>query len=107
MTQMICENVSLGYEGKAVVSNLSFKVESGDYLCVVGENGAGKSTLIKTILSLEQPLSGKIVLSGGLKRLRRRIFRHRFTRLSYPAALTDAHYARFIAKGKKRLPKNL
>ncbi len=68
MTQMICENVSLGYEGKAVVSNLSFKVESGDYLCVVGENGAGKSTLIKTILSLDQPLSGKIVLSGGLKR---------------------------------------
>lgn len=67
MVQLICENVSLGYEGRAVVNELSFSVSCGDYLCVVGENGAGKSTLIKTILALRPPLSGEIRTGGGLK----------------------------------------
>lgn len=49
MSYIECENLALGYEGKAVVSGLNFKVNKGDYLCVLGENGAGKSTLIKTL----------------------------------------------------------
>ena len=52
MSYIECENLALGYEGKAVVSGLNFKVYKGDYLCVLGENGAGKSTLIKTLLNL-------------------------------------------------------
>ncbi len=55
-----CENLSLGYEGREVVGDLSFSVLSGEYLCVVGENGSGKSTLIKTLLGLLPPLSGHI-----------------------------------------------
>ena len=66
MTQLKCENVSLGYEGHAVVSGLTFDVHEGDYLCVVGENGTGKSTLIKTLLGLIPQLDGKIVRSEGL-----------------------------------------
>jgi len=60
-------NLSLGYEGKAVVSGLSFSVDAGDYLCIVGENGSGKSTLMKTILRLKTPISGQIVTGNGLK----------------------------------------
>ena len=41
-----CEDVSLGYEGKPVVEHLNFRLEQGDYLCILGENGSGKSTLL-------------------------------------------------------------
>ena len=66
MSQLSCQNLILGYEGKIVISNLSFSVNAGDYLCIVGENGSGKSTLIKTILKLKMPMSGQIVAGDGL-----------------------------------------
>lgn len=55
-----CEDLCIGYGGKAVAENLNFMVETGDYLCVLGQNGSGKSTLIKTLLGLEKPISGTI-----------------------------------------------
>lgn len=67
MSYITCENLTLGYDGKAVVSNLSFKVNKGDYLCIIGENGTGKSTLVKTILSLLKPMEGSIELGDNLK----------------------------------------
>ena len=67
MAQLICNDVTLGYEGKIVTEKLSFQVNEGDYLCIVGENGAGKSTLIKALLGLKAPMSGSISFSDGLK----------------------------------------
>lgn len=67
MTQLLCENLTLGYEGKEIIQNLSFSVNEGDYLCIVGENGSGKSTLMKTILGLHSPMKGKVVYGDGLK----------------------------------------
>ncbi|MBR5409405.1 MAG: ABC transporter ATP-binding protein [Clostridia bacterium] len=60
MEQLICKNLTLGYDGRAVSKNVSFTVNRGDYLCIVGENGAGKSTLVKALLGLNPPLSGTI-----------------------------------------------
>ena len=40
MKLITCENLTLGYEGKAILSGLNFTVNSGDYLCIVGENGS-------------------------------------------------------------------
>ena len=68
MPQLICQNVTLGYDGKSVISDLSFSIDNGDYLCIVGENGAGKSTLMKTILGLKAPMSGEILTGDGLNR---------------------------------------
>ena len=59
--------VSLGYEGKAIVSDLNFEVNKGDYLCIVGENGSGKSTLMKTLLGQKNVVSGEISFGDGLK----------------------------------------
>ena len=59
-----CQNVALGYGSRVVVDDLNFTVNAGDYLCIVGENGAGKSTLVKTLLGLQKPLRGKILLDG-------------------------------------------
>ena len=60
MAVLKCENLSLAYEGKIVLKNVSFEIKNGDYFCIVGENGVGKSTLVKAILGLKQPFCGKI-----------------------------------------------
>ena len=67
MNLLTCENVTLAYEGKPIVSGLNFQVRQGDYLCIVGENGSGKSTLVKSLLGLHKPLSGTILLGKGLQ----------------------------------------
>ena len=63
-----CENISFSYENTVVVENINFSLNSGDYLCIVGENGAGKSTLMKGLLSLKLPSTGEIKFSGELKK---------------------------------------
>ena len=67
MAMINVSGVSLGYEGKAIVSDLNFSVNRGDYLCIVGENGSGKSTLMKTLLGRKSVIAGKIEFSDGLK----------------------------------------
>ena len=67
MSLIICQDVSFAYEGATAVSDINFTVESGDYLCVVGENGSGKSTLIKGLLRLKATQTGKILLGDGLR----------------------------------------
>ena len=61
-------NLSIGYENTIVLDNLSFEIEKGDYLAIIGENGAGKSTLLKTMLGLIPSIKGKVVFSNELKR---------------------------------------
>ncbi len=67
MALLRAENLSLGYDSNVIVKDLNFTVNSGDYLCIVGENGSGKTTLMKTLLHLNSPLGGKIVTGDGLK----------------------------------------
>ena len=62
------ENLSIGYDNNIIIDNLSFDVESGDYLAILGENGAGKSTLLKTMLGLIPQIRGKIVFSEEVKK---------------------------------------
>ncbi len=66
MALLECKNVSLAYEGKTIVSGLDFKVERGDYLCIVGENGSGKTTLMKTLVGLKAVSGGEIIFGEGL-----------------------------------------
>lgn len=68
MSLITCQNVSLSYENNVVLSDLTFSVEAGEYLCIVGENGSGKSTLIKALLSLKPISKGGIVMGDGLKK---------------------------------------
>ena len=63
-----CRNVRLGYQGAPICSPLSFQIEKGDYLCIVGENGSGKTTLMKTLLNLLPPLAGEIQWGEGVSR---------------------------------------
>lgn len=61
-----CENLCLGYGGVKVIEGLSFSVQQGDYLSIVGENGVGKSTLVKSILGLIRPIEGEICYGDGV-----------------------------------------
>lgn len=65
MVLLECDALKLGYAGHVVAEGVSFTLEKGDYLCVVGENGSGKSTLVKTLLGLNKPLAGTICRSSG------------------------------------------
>ncbi len=68
MSLITCDSLVLGYGDKRVVEDLTFSVNEGDHLIIVGENGSGKSTLIKTLLGLNSSISGKIEFSDGLKK---------------------------------------
>lgn len=67
MSLIKAEDLMVGYDSRAVVSGISFSVDQGDYLCIVGENGSGKTTLMKTLLGLIPPVAGKIETGDGLK----------------------------------------
>ncbi len=52
------------YPDKTILENISFSLEKGDFLCIVGTNGTGKSTLLKLILNILKPTKGEIKILG-------------------------------------------
>lgn len=46
------------------LSNVSFSVEQGEYVAIMGESGSGKTTLLNILASLDKPTSGEILLNG-------------------------------------------
>jgi len=64
MSLVKVDKIKLGYGNNVVLEGLSFEINEGDFICVVGPNGSGKTTLIKGILGLIRPMSGKIVFDG-------------------------------------------
>lgn len=59
-------NVSFHYpqNERLVLQDVSFTIQRGQHVAIVGENGAGKSTLIKLLVGLYQPTEGKILVDG-------------------------------------------
>ena len=61
------EAVDVGYDGTAVLENLSFRLDNDDRIALLGANGNGKSTLIKLLAGRLAPLSGNVNKSGKLR----------------------------------------
>lgn len=55
-------DINSGYYGRRVVNNISFTVEKGNNICIVGPNGCGKSTLLKSIANLIN-FDGQVLLN--------------------------------------------
>lgn len=66
MTILEVENIKVSYSNHIALENINFKIEEGEYVCLVGENGSGKSTLIKTIVGLLKQEEGKVGLNISL-----------------------------------------
>lgn len=99
MSQLTVKNLYLAYEGKAVVKDLSFKVEKGEYIGVVGENGSGKTTLMKSILGLIKPQSGGILFSDGAKRgIIGYLPQHTTAQNDFPASVKEVVMSAFAGK---------
>jgi len=58
------ENLSISFENKIILNNVSFNIASGETLVVFGKNGSGKSVLLKAIAGLVQNYSGSIKING-------------------------------------------
>lgn len=57
-------NLNFGYQENFVLKDITFFVEKGDFLGIIGANGSGKSTLVKMILNILEPWSGEIKIFG-------------------------------------------
>ncbi|MEE3490416.1 ABC transporter ATP-binding protein [uncultured Methanobrevibacter sp.] len=63
-------NISFDYDGEEIFSNISFSIDKGDVLCILGPNGTGKTTLIKCLNGLHDINSGEILINGqNIKKL--------------------------------------
>ncbi len=58
------EDLSVGYHGKVLLSDIVLKVKRGEILVLIGPNGAGKSTIIKNIIREMHPIGGNIYIKG-------------------------------------------
>lgn len=65
-----CRDVTVAYDSKIAVDHVSFEVNEGEYVCIVGENGSGKSTLLKSILGLVPLKCGSVSFGPKVHRKR-------------------------------------
>ena len=58
------DNLSVGYNGKALIDDIELQVRPGHIVTLIGPNGAGKSTILKSIIRELKPINGVVYLSG-------------------------------------------
>lgn len=79
---IVFDHVSIGFNGRPVLEDVSFQVERGETLCIMGRSGVGKSVSLRLLMGFLKPDSGSIRVEGeeiadldeeGLRALRKRI----------------------------------
>ena len=68
MALITLRDVTIAFEGVPAVEHVSYQVNRGDYMVLIGENGSGKSTLMRAMLGLVHPCAGTVRSGDGLKR---------------------------------------
>ena len=62
--ELSAQNLSAGYDGKTIVSDVNISIPQNKISVILGANGCGKSTLLKTFAKLLKPEQGNILLDG-------------------------------------------
>lgn len=91
------DGLSVGYESRTVLTDVSFAVRPSELVGLIGANGAGKSTLLKTVRGLLAPLGGTVALLGtGIQSLSPRAFAQRAAYLSQQTEIPFGYTVRDI-----------
>jgi ABC-2 type transport system ATP-binding protein len=61
---VVVEGLCRSYDGRRVVSDVSFALRAGEVTCLLGPNGAGKTTVIRMLLGLTTPSAGRCLIAG-------------------------------------------
>ena len=69
MVKLRIKNLTKIYNKKTVLNNITFSVEDGEFLSILGSSGCGKTTLLRIIIGIETPSSGKITYELKYKML--------------------------------------
>ena len=67
MSIVTVNDLTVAYGNHQVIDNLSFNINQGDFLVVIGENGVGKTTLVRSMLGFIKPQKGEIIISPQTK----------------------------------------
>jgi ABC-type Mn2+/Zn2+ transport system ATPase subunit len=94
------EQVAAGYGGEPVLEHVSFEVQAGQSLCVLGPNGGGKTTLFRVLLGELEPTAGRVELSGRPAYMAQT----ERTRLDFPVTALDVALMGTLAAGRWWLP---
>lgn len=63
-TSNLCVGYSSKKEIKTIASNINLTLKKGELIALIGANGIGKSTLLRTLIGIQPPLSGAVILNG-------------------------------------------
>jgi ABC-type Mn2+/Zn2+ transport system ATPase subunit len=97
---VIAENLSAGYGGPPVLRGVSFAVDPGRTVCVLGPNGGGKTTLFRALLGELQPAAGSVRVDGRPAY----VAQTERTRLDFPVSALDVALMGTLARGRWWLP---
>lgn len=97
MSVLEIQGLSKRYGAVQAVKDISFTVEAGDILGIVGESGCGKTTLLRLISGLERPDSGQVLLHGNSLAVKRGRDDYRAMQMIFQDAAGSFHPRRRIA----------
>jgi ABC-type Mn2+/Zn2+ transport system ATPase subunit len=97
---VLVEDLAVGYGGRPVLRDVSFRAEPGRTVCVLGPNGGGKTTLFRALIGELQPLSGRVQVSGRPAY----VAQTERTRLDFPVSALDVALMGALAHGRWWLP---
>ncbi|BDR52566.1 hypothetical protein KIM372_04730 [Bombiscardovia nodaiensis] len=66
MQVLEARHIEQSFDGRSILQDVSFRLEKGQVLGVLGSNGAGKSTLFKILAGLQTPAGGEVLIQGQL-----------------------------------------
>ncbi|MGH3991782.1 MAG: metal ABC transporter ATP-binding protein [Pseudonocardiaceae bacterium] len=97
---VLVEGLSAGYGGPPVLREISFSVDPGRTVCVLGPNGGGKTTLLRFLLGELQPAAGAARMAGRPAY----VAQTERTRLDFPVSALDVALMGTLAHGRWWLP---
>ncbi len=99
MSLITVKNLSAYYESRKVFNDVSFTVDEGDYLCIIGENGSGKTTLMKALLGIDIKHTGTVQYSGFCKKEIGWLPQKNEHQKDFPASVKEVIMSGFAGKG--------